>query len=147
VTNSIYVYDGKVINLDLENYVFEEGNKRDFSVSDIEKNYLLARNSLREKLKPELDNLTEELNSKLEKEIKRIEKHYNQTLDEYTQEITEIKNQIKLLESKKLLDNLSAHELTEIDSKLFRFYEQLKHIEENPERLKISSEKDFFIQD
>lgn len=80
--NQVHVYDNKIVGGDLSNYNITEGNSKDVILPDIKEPYNIAKEKVRELIKPKSILLSNELQEKLEKEIDRIESHFKKENEE-----------------------------------------------------------------
>jgi hypothetical protein len=74
--NEIYFYDNKIIDGNLSNYEIVEGNAKDVILPEIRQPYEIAKEKVKELIKPKIVLLSAELEKKLEKEIDRIDSHF-----------------------------------------------------------------------
>jgi len=120
VTNDIYVYKGKVIKGDLSNYKVNDGDKREINVENIDLDYSISREELKEQLKEKTTKISQELKEKLEKEIERIEKHFNQKTIEGEENIKKLLSRRKSLEKQEdpNSDIETLQKLKKIDSEI-----------------------------
>jgi hypothetical protein len=124
IINEIYIHNGEVVNGDLEGYPIEEGKKEDVSTKEIEKNYEIAKNKIKDLVKNKIEQISEKLDKKLSKNLERIEEYY--------------KNDAKEAEEK--IEN-EKHRMNQIKENLFKSnkndsLEKMKRSEKNMERLK-----------
>jgi len=96
--HEIYVHEGNVVEGDLSGYKVVEGEGKEASSKHLEKDYLVARENLKELLKGKTDEISLLLGGKLEQEIERIRTHYNSLLQELGGDINERIDKIKDLE-------------------------------------------------
>ncbi len=98
VVNSIFVKENKIINLD-EKFKLVEGSKGEINERNIEKEYLLAKEKLKEINREKIKELGEKLNALLTQEITRIDLHYENNLREFREQETSL---LKQAETSKL---------------------------------------------
>jgi hypothetical protein len=87
IINDLYIYDGKTIEGNLENYKVSEGNKREVNIPDMKESYFVAKDNLKKKVSPKIEEISLELNQKLELEKRRIEEHFFQENKELTESL------------------------------------------------------------
>jgi hypothetical protein len=143
IINKITIKKDKLVNFDLDKYQTIEGKKEEINIGDIKSQYALAKEYLKELIKPKIQEITLTLNAKLEKEIQRIKKHYENQLNEDTENRKKIEEQLKELkeqEKKYLLEEIQK-------SKIKKMQENLELLNTADKKEKILKEEAFFIQD
>jgi hypothetical protein len=80
ISNEIYVHEGQVVKGDLSDYNVSEGNVKEASTEHLERDYTVAKDTLKNMLKEKISDFGAELNEKLNKEVMRINLHYEQIL-------------------------------------------------------------------
>ncbi|MCA9485329.1 MAG: hypothetical protein KC506_00625, partial [Nanoarchaeota archaeon] len=131
-TNSIYVYNGILVNFNLDKFEYVDGKKNDVVVKDMKRDYTFAKDKLRELTSKKVQALGEMLNKNLEKELARIDNHFGQ-------QIKEIEDQMQKLRKK--LDGLKDEE------KIKKVKESLEKLENSNDLEKFNREKNFFVKD
>jgi len=135
IFNDIFVRGEDIIDIDLSKYNLLEGNPKETIYVESSYPYTLAKNSIKHKLKPYIDNLSKELSIKLEKEIKRINEHY-----EFSD--GEIKEKIKKIEK-----NIEEYKKEKEEKKITKARKEISELNEKlNDRLK-EAEKNFFLND
>ncbi|MEA3329329.1 MAG: hypothetical protein U9Q06_01145 [Nanoarchaeota archaeon] len=146
ITTSMYLSNNEVKNLDESKFKIIDGQKRQANkipnlTKQVESNYEVAKQKLKEILKPKIVKITNSLNEKLEEEITRIKSHSNQELLEIETEINKNTNKIKKLEEE--YNKKSEEKILE---KIKKFKEKIKEIRENTKLDKLKLEQEMFIQ-
>lgn len=132
VINNIYVQNGKVINFD-ESLILSDGNKREIGEVNTNKEYEIAKEKLKELIKPKVSEVSQKLNEQLQKEISRIKIHYKNNLNENNQQKELLMKQIeestgeKKKRFKKMLQKLVEENPTTAEENLLIEGETKKH--------------------
>jgi len=140
VIHQVYVHEGKVISGDLENYPVEEGNKREISVTNVERDYTTAKEKLKEILKEKTTQVADELNNRLQKEVDRIEKHYGQQLHESNELLN--RNLDKLIQLENEWKNSSPTESEKIEDKIEKQKALIEELKEKSKGIEFEKEKE-----
>ena len=82
VMNEVYVHEGKIVEGDLEGYEIIEGIGNEATPKNLEADYSLARDSLKDSLKDKTDEVGKILGEKLDGEVSRIKEHYDHLIGE-----------------------------------------------------------------
>jgi hypothetical protein len=69
VFNEIFVKGEEAIDINLNGLKIIDGNPKEISVKDVDFSYTIAKNSLKHKIKPDVEKLSKELSIKLDKEL------------------------------------------------------------------------------
>ncbi len=85
--NNVYIYEGKPIDGNLENYELIEGDKQEVRIPDIKESYFAAKDNLKKQVSPKIEEIAIDLNQKLELEKRRIEEHFSQENKELTENL------------------------------------------------------------
>jgi hypothetical protein len=83
IINEIFVHEGIVVSGDLRDYKIKEGNVEEASTEHLNKDYLIAKEKLKELLNPKINELSASLNVELKNEKDRIEEHYSKIVNEF----------------------------------------------------------------
>ena len=145
VVNEVYVHDGKIVKGDLAGYRVLDGETKNVSGNDVQKDYEIARTELKEKLKTKTLEIGELLKKKVDNEIGRIKEHYNSRFHELGGDLNQTLDKIKELELK-----LKVSEDDETDSikiKIDKLKKSLLKIGDDEAITKITKEQDFTIKD
>lgn len=145
VLNEIYVHEGKVVSGDLSGYKVIEGEKKDADLSHLEKDYLFARENLKQLLGPKTCEIGEDLGQRLELEIKRIKNHYDNLLGELGGDINSQLKRIKEAELQLRVSN--EEEAVLIRTKLERLRKGLLKVGDDDAKSRILKEQEFTIKD
>ncbi|PIN93824.1 hypothetical protein COU54_01515 [Candidatus Pacearchaeota archaeon CG10_big_fil_rev_8_21_14_0_10_31_24] len=142
--NTIYIREGKIIFFNLDKYSHSEGKKEDIPSKDIKKDYLMAKEELKNLLKKRIEETSSVLKSKLEKEKARIQEYCSKQINEIEMVVKRQQDQITNLE-KQLSQPDKDEELIKL--KIQKLQENISQIQ-NPERInKIKKEEEFFLND
>ncbi|VVB80045.1 Uncharacterised protein [uncultured archaeon] len=133
ISNEIYVHEGKVVKGDLSNYKVSEGNVKEASTEHLERDYAVARDTLKNMLKDKISEFGAELNEKLNKETERIDLHYNQVLKEFN------------TNKNKLLERIKEAEANNEQEKLKKLKESFSQMFSEKEEKKITNERDVVV--
>ena len=80
--NQIHIYNNEIVEGNLSDYNIVEGNSKDVILPDIKEPYDIAKEKVKELIKPKSILISEELQKKLEKEINRIDSHFEKENEE-----------------------------------------------------------------
>lgn len=120
-TVPLFVKDGRIFDIDLlQMYNFAEGNKKDIELPDFSKEYELAREVVKERVRGRIEGISKSLNEMLDNEVQRIESHYVVRIKEADDHYDELCEQVKKLEES--LEKKSG----EAREKLIKRIEKLK---------------------
>lgn len=143
ITNDIYVYKGKVIKGDLSSYKVIDGDKREVNIENIDSDYSISKEELKEQLKEKTQKISLELKEKLEKEIERIEKHFKQ------KNIEGEENLKKLLARKDSLEKQKKNEeVLDFEQKIKKLSSEIENVkrESNLESLEREKEQEVKLE-
>ena len=122
----IYVFDGEVIEGNLDNYSLQEGKEEEIRIPDIKEPYFLARDNLKKQLQDKTDLIIMDLNNRLELETQRIEEHFLRETRESDENLEEALKKLMELVEEGDMDKIS-HQKKIIDSfKQKTNFEELK---------------------
>jgi hypothetical protein len=99
--STVHVKEGKIIDINLDNYKTTEGKKKEGNVETLNEDYKLAKEKVKEILKPKLESVSKELTVRLNTEIERIKEHYKNQIGEIVKEIENNKRRLSNLEKEK----------------------------------------------
>ncbi len=142
VINEIYVHNGKVVKGDLKGYQVEEGKKQEISTKNIEKNYEIAKNKIKELIKERTQKISGNLNKHLTKGIGRIEKYYKTQTNEAEEKIKKEQQKINQLQQKN-----TPEKNEETIEKINKSKETIEKIRQEVNSEKINKEKNNAIND
>lgn len=146
IITPICISGEEIIEFDQEKYNLIEGRKGEYNARELNFEYDIAKNKLREILSSKIDKISKELHEKLEVEIKRVEKHHEAQINEIDEEYEKIKNELNEVENQ--LVKANDKDRMRLIARRIKLKENLKKAEENFEiKSKIESEKNFFIND
>lgn len=138
LTNDVYVYSGNVIQGDLSRYNVVDGDKRDIVIENIDREYSVSREELKERLKEKIQEISFELKIKLDKELERIESHFNQIILERGENLKKLENRKLLLDSQKDF----GEDIEEVDKKISRLETEINNLKENTNLEELEKEKE-----
>ena len=141
--NSIFVNKENVVDFDLKKYKVIEGVKREISVGDLKKEYVIAKVSLKKLLEKKISEIGGTLSRNLEKESNRIGKHFEHQIKEIDDSIERFEKQI--IEAGKQIEKERDVESARL--KIARAQENLEKLKREGMREKLEKEKEFFIND
>jgi hypothetical protein len=145
VINEIYVHNGKIVNGDLSGYTILEGDSDESSSKNIEKDYSIARESLKDSLKDKTNKIGEILGSRLEKEIERIREHYKNLLGEMGGDLGGQLEKIK--EAELQLRVAEGEELGVLRDRVDRLKKSLLKMGDDDAKSRVLKEQEFTIKD
>lgn len=134
VLNDLFVFEGKIIGGDLDDYNVQEGSVDEASTEHLAKDYDVAKEKLKELLQAKVQQISSSLNEDLDSECNRIEEHYGKLIKE-----AEL-NKSRLIER---MDD--ARKDGDLD-KVKKIEETLKSLEERGELQRIILEKDSVVK-
>jgi hypothetical protein len=144
VMTSVYVRDGKIIEMDLSEFQTSGGNKRDIKIENVDEEYALAKGKLKEILEPKIQEVGNNLNSVLEKEIERVKIHYGKQTSEVMTGLNRFEERIRELEERR--GQVGGMELIEVEAKIKKLREEIVNLKERTEFDKLKKEEEFFIE-
>lgn len=145
VVNEIYIHEGKVVDGDLSGYKVVEGKNDEATGGHAEKDYKIARDTLKGILKEKTTEVSEILKVKVEKEIKRIEEHYKSLVGELGGDLSGTLKKVQ--ETELALRIADSSEAESIRLKLDRLKKSLVKIGNDDSRNRILAEQEFTIKD
>ena len=145
VVSEIYIHENKVVDGDLSGYKIVEGNNDEASGDYVEKDYEIARDTLKETLKKKTTEISKILKIKVEKEIERIEEHYGHLLDELGGDLSGTIKKVRKTEL--ALRTAEDTEAEILRAKLDKLKKNLVKIGNNDSRDRILAEQEFTIKD
>lgn len=140
--NHIYIRKGKIFDFDLEKYETNEGKKSNVKVQNIDVDYAVAKEKLKELLKEKTQSISSFLRESLDKEISRIKEHYLSENKEFFEKLYESEAKLKELEEKN-----SQTEDERIKQKIFKLKEEISKLKSNEDQQKNVKEEEFFVDD
>ncbi|MFA4960452.1 MAG: hypothetical protein WC548_02200 [Candidatus Pacearchaeota archaeon] len=145
LVNEIYVHEGKVIRGNLAGYKIAEGEIKEFSNKNLETDYNIAKEELKNNIRGKTTEIGNLLKEKLEEEIKRIKEHYNIYFKELGGDLNHFLDKVKELELK--LRVAEENEANSIRTRLEKMKKELVKIGDDEATTKIIKEQDFTIKD
>jgi hypothetical protein len=82
ILQEIFVHNNKIIKGDLKNYDVSAGDLQEVDTKYMKEDYIIAKNEIKEIIKPRVAQISKEISVKLAGEIERIKKHYEAQLNE-----------------------------------------------------------------
>lgn len=99
IIEEIFIHSGKIIQGNLKDYDISEGELKEVDTKYMEKDYNIAREKVRELIKPKVREISSEISERLKKEIQRIQDHYAVQKKEFYDSMEKNKKRIKEIES------------------------------------------------
>lgn len=97
VMTAIYTKDGKIVDFNPSDYEIKEGNKSELGEIEIESEYEIAKDKIRDLIEPKKNQVVEKINKLLNKEIERVKSHRNSIKEEIINNIRKLENQLNSL--------------------------------------------------
>ncbi len=96
--NEVFVHGNKIVRGNLKDYEISAGELKEVDTKYMEKDYLLAKENIRELIKPQVKEISSEISKLLEVEIDRIKSHYLVQKKELNDSVSKSKIRLKELE-------------------------------------------------
>lgn len=145
ITNYVCVYDGKVIDFNLDKFKHEEGNKKEIGKLDYKEEYETAKIQLKDLVKRRVEETAKILSDKLDKEIERVKGHYVKQKHEIREQ--EIKINVQKQKLQEELKKASGEEWKHVQEKIKKLNDSLEEIKKADNYAKMQKEEDFFVND
>ena len=142
--NEVYVHNGEIVKGSLEGYPVEDGKKEDVPKQEMEKNYGIAKNKIKEIVKEKTMEISEQLNKKLETAKERIKQYCGRQIKEREEKI---KNEQEKIEQLKNQVFYSDGEKEEAAEKIDRHEKNIERIKEELDIDKIRKDESLSIAD
>lgn len=134
VLNDLFVFEGKIIGGNLNDYNVQEGSVEEASTEHLTNDYNVAKDKLKDVLQMKVNEISSFLNVDLDKECKRIEEHYGKLIHEAE------------LNKSRLMERMMEYKNNEDLERVKKIEETLKGLEEKGELQRIINEKDSVIK-
>lgn len=138
INSEIFIHDNKVINGDLQDYAISSGELDQIDTKFMEKDYSIAKQDVKNKIKPKLDNISEEISFLLQKEIQRVKSHYDVQKKEFFDILDRNKKKLQELENEDLT--------TSVQQRISRIRDFISSENVSETLKKIENEMNFSIQ-
>lgn len=142
VVNDIYLKDGQILSLSIEDYNQEPGRKEHLPSINLREDYAKAKEALKPLLQKRISDTAEILKVRLEREQQRIKEHYSHHKKEYELAIQRLNNQIAQLEK-----DYPKSQNPEIPIKIAKIKESIQSPEHSENLRKLEKEEQFFLSD
>lgn len=137
--NTIHIENGTLIPFNIGEYTYTAGNAQECNAQDVKSSYQTAKQAVRDRSMPRLEELSALLSEKLSRETERIEQHYGQRRKERADTRTRLQEQLTQLE-KTPPTPITAQ-------KKERILESLKNMNAENIDAMIAQEQTFFLKD
>ena len=114
--NEIYIFNGKIVKGNLNEYALLEGNEKDVKIPDFENYYFMAKKELKKIIQEKTNQVTKRLSSEFEAKKSEIEERFRKETSEFRKSVKEITDNLmalakegdmkKIVEEKKLIESL-----------------------------------------
>ncbi|MBU2612277.1 MAG: hypothetical protein KKB62_00975 [Nanoarchaeota archaeon] len=114
--NEIYVFNGKIIEGNLNEYALLDGNEKEVKIPDFENYYFMAKKELKKIIQEKTNQITKKLSLEFEAKKSEIEEKFRNETSEFRKSIKEITDNLmalakegnmkKIIEEKKLIESL-----------------------------------------
>lgn len=146
ITTPIYLSGNNIIDFDESKFQLIDGRERDVKKienldSQVESSYEIAKSTVKDLLKPNIDKITFSLKEKLSQEIARIDNHSNQQLSEINLEIEKANKRIE--QYKKEYDKKRDET---IPDKIKKLEEKIIDIKNKTDFKQLNEEKELLIK-
>jgi len=146
ITNHIYIHEGEIIeNFRLDDYPTKPGDKNEVIIPDIKPFYELAKEKLKESIKPKTLEFSEDISQSLEIEMNRIKSHFVEQFHEIQKEIDRYAKRIPELEQE--TEKANPEKKIEIREKIERFKDNIEKIKEKNQVDRLEKERDMYLTD
>ncbi len=142
--NEVYVHNGEIVKGSLEGYPVEDGKKEEVPKQEIEKNYEIAKNKIKEMVKEKTEEIVGQLNKKMETEKERIRQYFYRQIKEREDKIKNEQDKITQLKSQLFNSETESKEAAE---KIDRHEKNIQRIKEELNLDKIKKEESRSITD
>src|SRR4030042_1264309 len=142
--NEVYVHNGEIVKGSLEGYPVEDGKKEDVPKQEIEKNYGIAKNKIKETVKEKTEEISRQLNRQLETAKERIKKYCERQIKEREERIKNEQDKIEQIKSQ--LFNSDAERKDALE-RIGRHEKNIQRIKEDLNIDKIKKEESRSIAD
>ncbi len=148
IINSVFVKKKQIFDIDLSKYKTIEAKKRESVILNIDQDYNVAKEKLKEQIKEKTQDVAKNLKESLDKEIERIKAHYHNQIKEIYDEMDKNKKKIEQIEKEKDEAVLSGKNLNaEFDKKIEKIKKDIEKLENSEEKERATREEEFFIKD
>ncbi len=144
VVNEIYVHENSVVEGNLEGYKIIEGMGNEATSKNLENDYSLARNFLKNLLKIKTEEVGKILEEKLGEEVERIRKHYGHLIGELGGDLSERLGKIKEVELQ--LRTSDGEDAEVLRQRLERLQKGIVKVGDDDAKERILKEQEFTIK-
>lgn len=141
ILNEVYVHDGEIVKGDLSGYPVSEGKKEEISVEDIEKNYEIAKLTIKSLTNNKTHEISKYLTQEIESEIAGVKEHFSHQAKEIEEQIKKERRRVITLG-----DELMAFNSEDLKERLERARKNLERLEGSDEFKRINKEEILTIE-
>jgi len=144
--NKILIRDKEILDLDLNKFKIQTGNKDEISEINLSGDYQIAKKRLNLRINKEIKTIKLHLNAKLDKELQRIKDHYFKQIKEKDEEVERCIEKIKLLKSK-LKHTFYDRDISILNRLIRESSERLENLKKKSYKERLHAEEIFHIND
>jgi len=141
-----YISNNKVLDLDLEKYNFQEGDKNDLEVKNLHDSYNVAKEELNNVIKKEIKDTKLLLKEKLDNELNRLNKHFNQQINEKDEELDKYQEKVTIFKGQ-LENAYYDKDIKALKNKIKKYEDYVERLKKEGYKERLKVEKSFHIQD
>ena len=142
----IFITNNNVLNLDLEKYDFQEGDKNDLEIKDLQDSYNVAKDELNNIVKKEIRETKSILNEKLDKELTRLNNLYAKQIDEKDEELEKYEEKVAIFKGQ-LEHAYYDKDIIALKNNIKKYQDYVECLKKEGYKERLKIKESFYIQD